>query len=128
MSLNFAFRQIQATDALKNHITKRVEKFRKFVTYPIDIYTRLSLEKMYHCVEISLTAEHRTLVAVAKTKDLYESIDLACKKIESQLKKERERKKGHGSAHTIARPTALRLASDIPAELPHGEKKRKRAS
>ena len=128
MSLHLAFRKIEATEALKNHIAKRVEKFRKFVTYPIDIDVRLSLEKVYHCVEISVQAEYRTLVAISKTKDLYESIDMAVKKIESQLKKKRDLKKGHAASHSLARPaTALSLASDVQADIPHREKKRKRA-
>lgn len=126
MSMNLAFRKIDASQSLKAHIEKRMAKFKKLVTYPIDINVRSSLEKMFHCVEISLTAEHRTMVAVAKTKDLYESIDLAAKKIESQLKKERDRKKGHLSAHVVARPAALRLASDIEADLPHRDKKIRR--
>lgn len=128
MSLNITFRQIPATEALKTRVEKRVEKFRKFVTYPMDITARLSLEKMFHVVEITVAAEHRVLVAVAKTKDLYESIDMAAHKIEAQLKKEREKKKGHTAAHTTARPAvALRLASDVEADIPHREKKRRRA-
>jgi len=123
MELNFAFRKIAPTQALKDHVAKRVEKFEKFVTYSMEIVVRLSLEKMYHCVEISVHAEHRTLVAVAKTKDLYESIDLAAHKIEAQLKRERERKKGHGSARLAVRPKSLRLASDVAADIPHREKK-----
>jgi putative sigma-54 modulation protein len=127
MSVSFAFRKIPPTQALKNHIEKRVEKFEKFVSYSIDIAARLSLEKMYHCVELTVHAEHRTLVAVAKTKDLYESIDMAAHKIEAQLKKERERRKGHNSARETARPRGARLASDVAADLPHREKKQKEA-
>ncbi len=125
MSLKFAFRKIPSTQALKDHIAKRVEKFEKFVAYSIDVDVRLSLEKMYHCVELTVHAEHRTLVAVAKTKDLYESIDMAAHKIEAQLKKERERRKGHSTARISTRPKGLRQGSDVEADLPHREKKQK---
>ena len=84
MSVHFAFRQIEATEAIKAKIEKRVEKFRKFITYPVDIHVMLSLEKLQHCAEITLHAEFKNMVAVAKTKNLYESIDLAAKKIETQ--------------------------------------------
>lgn len=124
MSVHFAFRQIEATEAIKAKIEKRVEKFRKFITYPVDIHVMLSLEKLQHCAEITLHAEFKNMVAVAKTKNLYESIDLAAKKIETQLKKEREKHKGHKQAHKIARPKAAKLASDVGAVIPHREKKR----
>jgi putative sigma-54 modulation protein len=123
MSYHFAFRKIAATDALKAKIEKRVQKFEKFVSYPMETHVMLSLEKMLHCAEITCHAEHKILVAVAKTKDLYESIDLAAKKIEMQLKKEREKHKGHKQAHKVARAKAVRLASDVGAVIPHLAKK-----
>jgi putative sigma-54 modulation protein len=123
MSLNIAFRKIEATDALKAKIEKRVLKFHKYISYPMDIHVIVSLEGRLHCAEITCHAEHKTLVAMTKTKDLYESIDLSSKKIESQLKKEREKHKGHTLAHKTARPKASRLASDVGAVLPHLAKK-----
>ncbi len=127
MSLHFAFRKIEATEALKARIEKRVEKFRKFVTYPLEIHVMLSLEKLLHCAEITCQAEHKSMVAVAKTKDLYESIDLAAHKIEAQLRKEREKHKGHKLAHKLTRPKSERLASDVGAVLPHSEKRPSKA-
>ena len=124
MPVHFTFRNMEATDALKQHTLKKVEKFNKFVTYPMEIHFFLSIEKTLHCAEMTCHAEHRELVAIAKTKDLYESVDSVVHKIEAQLKKEREKKKGHGSAHLSTRPTvALKLAKDVEAELPHLEKK-----
>ncbi len=123
MSLKLSFRKIDATEALKSKIEKRVEKFRRFVTYPMEIHVMLGLEKRLHVAEITCHAEHKVLVAVAKTENLYESIDLASEKIEKQLKKEREKHKGHNTAHQVARPKAAKLASDVRAVLPHGEKK-----
>jgi putative sigma-54 modulation protein len=121
--MNLVFKKMKATEALKSHIEKKTEKFHKFVGYPMDVHVILSLEKPYHSAEITCHAEHRQLVAVAKSKDLYESIDMAVHKIESQLKKEREKRKGHKSAHLAIRPQSLKLARDVQADLPHKEKK-----
>lgn len=125
MSLNMSFRKVKATEALKEHVEKRVAKFSKFVSYPMKIDVHLSIDKAYQCAEITCHAEHRHLVAVAKSKDLYESIDLVAHKIETQLKKEREKHKGHAKAHLAVRPKALRLATDVGADLPHREKKQR---
>ena len=124
MGLHFTFRKLAPTDALKQHVEKKVEKFQKYVTYPIEIHVLLSVDKPYHTVEITCYAEHRQLVAIAKTHDLYAAIDLAEHKMEARLKKEREKKKGHKSAHLINRkPRALKLAKDVQANVPHLEKK-----
>ena len=123
MELTITFRKIKGTEALKDYVTKKVSKFEKYVNYPMEVHVLISLEKPYQCAEITCHAEHKQLVAVAKAKDLYESIDLAVHKVESQLKKEREKRKGHTSGHLAARPASLRLGQDIEAELPHREKK-----
>ena len=126
MKLIVTFRKIQGTSALKEHITKRTEKFEKFVSYPIEVHVAMSLEKDFHCAEITCHAEHHEMVAIAKTNDLYESIDLAAHKLETQLKKQREKRKGHTAAHALGRTRAAKLASDILADLPHQGKRRPR--
>lgn len=119
MSLNITFKNLESTEAIKAYVEKKTEKFRKYVTYPMEVHVLLSIEKGFHHAEITSHAEFHDLVATAKTEDLYESIDAVVAKIETQLKKEREKKKGHGTAHTIARNGDNELASDVDADLPH---------
>lgn len=121
MNLNIVFRKIDGTESLKKYIEKKVAKFLKHVTYPMEVHVIISLEKQFQTAEITCHAEHKDLVAVAKSKNLYESIDLVTAKIETQLKKERERRKGHAKAHVAARRKS-KLATDIEADIPHREK------
>ncbi|MBI4403038.1 MAG: ribosome-associated translation inhibitor RaiA [Deltaproteobacteria bacterium] len=126
MDLHFTFRNLEATEALKQHVAKKISKFEKHVTYPMKVRVWLGLEKALHCAEITCYAEHKEIVASAKTKNLYESIDTAVYKIENQLRKYRAMKKGHKSAHMVARPTNLRkLAKDVEAAVPHSDKPKK---
>lgn len=128
MNIIFTFRKLQGTPALKKHITERAEKFEKFVSYPIEVHVTVSLEKNLHCAEITCHAEHHEMVAIAKTSDLYESIDLAAHKLEAQLKKSREKRKGHTAAHAMGRTRAAKLGADLQADLPHqGKRKSRRA-
>lgn len=124
MNVHFTFRNISSTEAIKDHVSKKVEKFNKFVTYELDVHVRCFVEKPYQTCEITVYAEHQELVAIATTKDLYEAIDLTVHKIENQLKKQREKRKGHKSARLVGRPKALKLAQDISADIPHQEKKK----
>ena len=123
VNLHLNFKKIKATEALKEHVAKRATKFEKFVTYPLEVHVFLGVEKTYQVAEFTVHAEHRDIVAVAKAKDMYESIDMAAHKIESQLKKSRELKKGHTAAHLSKRTKSLKLGSDVKAVLAHREKK-----
>ncbi len=123
MKVHYTFRKTEATDALKKHIKKRVSKFDKFITYPVEVHFIAGIEKTLHTAEIELRAEHKPMVAKAKAGDLYEAIDEVCHKIEAQLKKARELKKGHTAAHKIKNAKSAKLAADVSADLPHQGKR-----
>jgi putative sigma-54 modulation protein len=124
MSLHLNFRNIESTDAIKEHIEDKVDKLKKFVSYPMEVHVMFSVEKTLQCVEITCRAEHKDFVATAKSKNLYESMDVCCHKIEAQLKKEREKKKGHNAAHKVASRHAEKLGADVQAIIPHLGKNR----
>ena len=125
MAVHFQFKNIDATDALKSHIEKRVEKFEKFVSYSMEIHIFLKLEREQHIAELKCHAEHKEMVATAKEEDLYAAIDMVCHKIEAQLKKEREKRKGHSTAHRALEADPEALPIDIMAEVPHLGKRTK---
>lgn len=121
MSLQFVFRHMESSEAIESLVTKKIEKLEKIVDYPVEFTVILSADKLEHVAEITCRAEHRELVASSKTEDLYQSIDEAIHKLESQLKKEREKRKGHSAAKKVSRE-GDRLGDDIPADLPHAGK------
>lgn len=122
MTLHLTFKEVESTPAIKEYAEKKVEKFNKYITYPMEVHIILSVHKGLHSVEITCHAEHKELVALAKSENLYKSIDGAVNKIETQMKKEREKKKGHSNARR-AQKGADYLASDVEAEIPHKDKR-----
>lgn len=127
MSLHLSFRKLEATEALKQLIEKKTAKFERVITYPMEIHVTLSLESNLHVCEIVCHAEHKDIVALAKTDDLYESIDEAVMKIEKQMKKSRDMKKGHHAAHQVVRNPEAAVKKDVGNGFPH-EGKRVRSS
>jgi putative sigma-54 modulation protein len=73
----------------------------------MEIHVFLSVQKEVHSVEIKCHAEHKELAALAKSKDLYESIDMVVHKLEAQLKKERDKRKGHNRPHDSIRKQTI---------------------
>ncbi len=98
MNIQFTFRKMEPTDALKERVVTRLEKLEKYVNYPVSFHVTLVAEKTSQKAEIACHAEHHDLVAEAKAEDLYEAIDLAVHKLEAQLKKQRELRKGRAKA------------------------------
>lgn len=123
MSLTISFRNVDSSEAIKEHCQQKVEKLEKLVKYNVDFHIMIGQEHLVHDVEITCHFEKLDFAAQAKTENLYEAIDTAVHKLDVQLKKERDRKKGHHTAHQAARPAALKLGQDVQAEIPHREKK-----
>lgn len=119
MKVTYDFRHMEASAAIKELITKKIEKFQKYFTYPIEAKVRVGVDGTDQWVEITCHAERRQFVCEGKTTDVYEALDMACAKMETQLKKEREKRKGHESAHK----DITHLAEDVQASVPHVGKK-----
>src|SRR5882762_6939334 len=104
MQVNITFRNMFATDALRNHVTDKLSKVvDKYLDKVTEAHVTLSLERYLHHADINLHAGTFHVRGKEKSEDMYASIDLACDKIERQLKKYKDRLKNHRPAHVHAR-------------------------
>ncbi|MBU4484135.1 ribosome-associated translation inhibitor RaiA [bacterium] len=95
METTFTFRNIEATDAIKDHTSQKLEKIKKFLIKPLNVHIILSIEKFRHQAEITLNADGIQHVSRQQSEDLYTSIDQAVDKLMKQVKKHKERVKAH---------------------------------
>src|SRR5205823_12316132 len=100
MQVNITFRNMFATDALRNHTQDKLRKVvDKYLDKVTEAHVTLSLERYLHQADINLHAGHFHVSGKDKSEDMYASIDTAIDKIERQLKKHKERLKSHRPAH-----------------------------
>ena len=100
MLVNITFRNMFATDALRNHVHDKLAKVvDKYLDKVTEAHVTLSLERYLHQADINLHAGHFHVRGKDKSEDMYASIDTAIDKIERQLKKHKERLKNHRPAH-----------------------------
>lgn len=111
MRIHVSARHIHLTDALHDYVTKKVSKTQKYFDHLIWAQVILSVEKVTHKCEIVVHASKHTFRALAASQDLYAAVDLASDKIDAQLKKFKERLRGH---HKEA-PMIPALAEELPA-------------
>jgi putative sigma-54 modulation protein len=100
MQVNITFRNMFATDALRNHVQDKLGKVvDKYLDKVTEAHVTLSLERYLHHADVNLHAGHFHVRGKEKSEDMYASIDMAIDKIERQLKKHKERLKNHRPAH-----------------------------
>jgi len=108
MNISFAFKNFEPSDHLKEYASSRFEKMAKFIgdTVETDLQINLSVEKFRHQAEVVLFADNLHISAYEESEDMYSTIDLVLDKLESQLKRMRERHKERRRAGT---PRAARM-------------------
>ncbi len=99
MEINITFRHTEPSDVLKTHIHERIEKLSKYFIKPIIAHVTLNAEKSEILAEISLAENHNVFNAHERSHDLKMAFDVASHKIESQLKKHKEKVKDHHKKH-----------------------------
>jgi putative sigma-54 modulation protein len=95
MNISFAFKNFEPSDHLKEYAASRFEKMAKFIgdTVETELQITLSVEKFRHKADVVLTADNLHISAYEESEDMYSTIDLVLDKLESQLKRMRERHK-----------------------------------
>ncbi|MBM4285685.1 MAG: ribosome-associated translation inhibitor RaiA [Deltaproteobacteria bacterium] len=91
MQISVTFRQLEPSEALKNYVTERLKKFRRYLEGPIEAHVVLGLEKFRHLADVTLNSNGRIIKGREENVDMYAAIDLVVDKLDMQLKKLRER-------------------------------------
>src|SRR2546429_9300844 len=113
MQVNITFRNMFATDALRNHVQDKLAKVvDKYLDKVTEAHVTLSLERYLHQADVNLHAGHFHVRGKEKSEDMYASIDMAIEKIERKLKKQKERLKSHRPAY-INKICPVRVRNEV---------------
>jgi ribosome hibernation promoting factor len=131
MQLSVTFRHMEGSDALKDHARDKLEKIKKFFPDPISAHVVLSTERGYqHCADINIQLHNGLVIKGSETsEDMYSSIDLVMAKIERQVRRYKEKIRGHKDKtdlstipvayHVLAGEEPHAEGSDVPEAAPH---------
>lgn len=106
MQISVTFRQLEPSDALKNYVTDRLGKFKRYLEGPVEAHVVLGLEKFRHLADVTIDNNGRIIKGKEENTDMYAAIDLVMDKIDMQLKKFRDKQRGPKGDRT-ARSAAL---------------------
>ncbi len=99
MQTTVTFKQIDPSSSLKSYVQKKLEKFDKMLESPAEAHVVLSVEKIRHIAEITLTCDKVKIHAKEESESMYSSIDALMDKIRIQIKKNKEKLKRHMSGN-----------------------------
>jgi len=95
LEINVTFRHADPSRVLREHIEDKISRLSKYFIKPTNAHVTLNVEGTRHVAEISLAENHNLFNAKVLSHDMYLSVDRALAKLERQLKKHKEKVKGH---------------------------------
>ena len=94
MQVQVTFRHVEATEAVKQYAREKVGKIQKYLDGPLDANVTLTVEKHRHEADVNIMTSGLNIHGREVTGDLYSAIDLVMDKLETQVKRYREKLKG----------------------------------
>jgi len=95
MQITITARHFELTKAIRDYVESSCLKMKKYFDHIITIHVTLALENSRNICELSMHAGKFNLQSQAEEMDMYLSIDNALDKMESQIKKLKDRVTDH---------------------------------
>ncbi len=95
MQTTVTFKQIDPSESLKAYVQKKLDKFDRMLDSPGEAHVVLSVEKIRHIAELTLTCDRMNIHAKEASENMYSSIDTLVDKVRAQIKKNKEKVKQH---------------------------------
>ena len=97
MRFQFSFRHMETSEALKTYAEQKInQEIQKFSSKPIDCHITFSVDRHNHSSHIDFNGGDGFSFQVEHTcTDMYGSIDHMVTKVESNLRKQKEKLKNH---------------------------------
>lgn len=113
MHVSLTFKNIESSDALKAYVQEKLDKLDKMLDKPAEADVVLSVEKVRHIAEVNFSCGGLNLHMKEESESLYSSIDTLSDKLKLQVKKHKEKNRGHlaGDKRSI-KDTASEVDSD----------------
>ena len=93
MNISITFRQMDATEPVKNYATEKVAKLQRLLRSPMKAQVTLSTQHRAHSAEVDIHSGSEHLHAHETSEDMYATIDKVADKLERQIR-------GHHEART----------------------------
>ncbi len=95
MEIDISGRHFHVTEALKDTITEKIQKFDKYSLAIETVHVVLEVQKFHHVCEITIAGKNLRLTAKEENVDMYAAFDNAMGNLQLQLARQHDRVKDH---------------------------------
>ncbi|MCX5656742.1 MAG: ribosome-associated translation inhibitor RaiA [Candidatus Omnitrophica bacterium] len=95
MQITVTARHMEVTPGLREHVERHLSKLNRYNEHIMNAHVILEIEKFRNIVEITLSLKKIVMKVKEATSDIYTSVDLAVKKLETKLVRYDEKIKTH---------------------------------
>ncbi len=95
MQLTISGHHVDLTDSMKNYINEKMQRIVRHFDHLSSIDVVLHVEKIHHKAEATINAKGVTMHAQADSENMYASIDELTDKLDSQVRKHKEKITDH---------------------------------
>ncbi len=95
MQINVKGHRVEVTNALHEYAVAKFERVTRVFDQLHDVSVVLGVEKLLHKAEVTMQLSGKTLHADATAPDMYAAIDVLVDKVETQLRKHKEKLTDH---------------------------------
>jgi putative sigma-54 modulation protein len=90
MNLNYSFKHMNVSDAIKEYARERTETLNRFFNGKVHVTWNFSVEKQNHVARCHVLGSNIDIFGESVTDNMHGSIDLAIDRVEKQLRKHKE--------------------------------------
>ncbi len=94
-TLNIIGRNVFVTEAMKNHASEKLSKVERFHNHIMHVTVTLDIQKTEHLCSIHVKIDHVEVIVHASTSDMYASIDEAVARLQTKLRRWKDRIQDH---------------------------------
>jgi putative sigma-54 modulation protein len=102
MNVSTTARHYDLSPALKDYAEGKVQNLKRYFDHIVNARVVFSLEKYRHKVEITLHANGRDFVCAEESDDMYVSVDRSIDKLESQLRRHKDKVKRRKAQQSVS--------------------------
>jgi putative sigma-54 modulation protein len=95
MQLSISGQKIEVTDSLKDYISEKMVRIQRHFDHVNSTHVVLRVEKQQHKAEATINARGTAIHANANANDMYAAIDSLADKLDSQVRRYKEKQTDH---------------------------------
>ena len=101
MNIKITDKDLQATEAIKDYLAKKMERLVKYLGDNFDVQATIKTEGNEQIAEVHVVVGGKRFVAISEQQDLYASIDEVIDILERQVRKYKEKRNDQNINETI---------------------------